>query len=58
MSEAERDMGRTEVTEPSDAKATKANRNRLWREENRVALGVYAEEVALEGLPLASFRTF
>lgn len=58
MSEVEREMGRVEVTEPSDAKATKADRNRLWREENRAGLEAYAEEVAREGLPLASFRTF
>ena len=58
MSEAEGEMGRVEVTETSDAKVRKADRNRLWREENRAALEAYAREVAREGLPLASFRTF
>jgi len=58
MSEAEREMGRVEGTEPLDAKATKVDRNRLWREENCAALEAYAREVAREGLPLASFRTF
>ncbi|NBE09297.1 hypothetical protein GU920_17260 [Rhodobacter sp. CCP-1] len=51
-------MGRVEVTGPLDAKAAQAERNRLWREENRAALEAHAEEVAREGLPLAAFRTF
>lgn len=38
--------------------ATKAERNRLWREENRAAHAAYAHELAREGLPLAAFRTF
>ncbi len=58
MSEAEGEMGRVEVTELSDAKGRKADHNRLWSEENRAGLDAYAEEVAREGLPLASFRTF
>lgn len=58
MRDAEHGMARVEVTGPLDAKAAKADRNRLWREENRAALEAYAEEVAREGLPLAAFRTF
>ena len=58
MGEAEVEMGRVEVTELSEAKGRKADRNRLWCEENRAGLETYAEEVAREGLALASFRTF
>lgn len=41
-----------------DAKAAKAERNRLWREENSAANAAYAEELVREGLPLAPYRTF
>lgn len=58
MSEAERDMELGEGAEPLDAAVAKAERNRLWREKNRAALEAYAAEVAHEGLPLASYRTF
>lgn len=37
MSETEREMGRDAVTGPL-AEGGKAERNRLWREENRAAL--------------------
>ena len=50
--------GTTRAAEAAIAEATKAERNRLWREENRAALEAYAEEVAREGLALASYRTF
>lgn len=56
MSEAE--MDRDGVAEPVAENRVKAERNRLWREENRAALEAYAEEVAREGLPLAGFRMF
>lgn len=58
MSEAAREMGLGEVTEPLAQVVAKAECNRLWREENRAALAAYAEEVAREGVPLASYRTF
>lgn len=58
MAEAEQGMGRDKVTGPVEAEWWKAERNRLWREENRVALDAYAEEVAREGLPLAAFQAF
>jgi antitoxin CcdA len=38
--------------------ASKAERNRIWREENQTAIDAYAEEIAREGLPLAGFRSF
>ncbi len=40
------------------AEAARAERNRLWREENRAAIEAYAEEVARDGLPLTPFRSF
>lgn len=46
------------LAEAAIAEATKAERNRRWREENRAANAAYAEELAREGLPLAVFRTF
>lgn len=60
VAEAARTLGlnMSRLAEAAIAEATKAARNRLWREENRAALEAYAEEVAREGLPLASYRTF
>jgi antitoxin CcdA len=46
------------LAEAAIADAAKTERNRLWRIENRAAISAYAKEVAKEGLPLASFRTF
>lgn len=51
-------LNMSRLAETAIAEAAKAERNRLWREENRAALEAYAEEVAREGLPLASYRTF
>lgn len=50
-------MGRSGVVVPVEDRA-KAERNLLWREENRAALAAYAGEVAREGLALAAYRTF
>ena len=60
VAEAARTLGlnMSRLAEAAIAEATKAERNRLWREENRAALEAYAEEVAREGLPLASYRRF
>ena len=60
VAEAARALGlnMSRLAEKAIAEATKAERNRLWHEENRAALDAYAEEVAREGLPLAAFRTF
>jgi antitoxin CcdA len=60
VAEAARALGlnMSRLAEAAIAEATKAERNRLWREENRVANAAYAEELAREGLPLAAFRTF
>jgi antitoxin CcdA len=51
-------LNMSRLAEAAIAEATKAERNRLWREENRAANAAYAEEIAREGLPLAAFRTF
>lgn len=51
-------LNMSRLAETAIAEAAKVERNRLWREENRAALQAYAEEVAREGLPLASCRTF
>lgn len=49
MSEAERNMERGERVQPLDAAVAKAERNRLWREENRASLEAYAAEVVQWG---------
>ncbi len=51
-------LNMSRLAEQAIAEATKAERNRLWREETREANAAYAEELAREGLPLAGFRTF
>ena len=51
-------LNMSRLAEKAIAEAAKAERNRLWREENRAANAAYADELAREGLPLAPFRTF
>jgi antitoxin CcdA len=51
-------LNMSRLAEAAIAAATKVERNRLWREQNRGALDAYAQEVAQDGLPLAAFRTF
>ncbi len=51
-------LNMSRLAEMAIAEAAKAERNRLWREENRAANQAYAEELAREGLPLVAFRTF
>jgi len=51
-------LNMSRLAEAAILAATKAERNRLWREENRAALEAYAREVAEEGLALARFRSF
>jgi antitoxin CcdA len=51
-------LNMSRLAEAAIAEATKAERNRLWRAENRAALADYADEVARDGLPLAGFRSF
>lgn len=60
VAEAARTLGlnMSRLAEAAIADAAKAERNRIWREENRAAINAYADEVAREGLPLAQFRSF
>jgi len=51
-------LNMSRVAEAAIAEASKVERNRLWRLENKAAISAYAEEVAQEGLPLAQFRSF
>jgi antitoxin CcdA len=52
------ELNMSRLAEVAIVEATKAERNRLWREENRASISAYAEEVAREGLPLAQYRSF
>ncbi len=51
-------LNMSRLAEAAISEAAKAERNRLWREENAQAIADYADEVARDGLPLARFRTF
>jgi antitoxin CcdA len=42
----------------SGGEASRVERNRRWREENRASLERYAREVERDGLALARFRSF
>lgn len=46
------------VAEDAIVEASRAERNRRWRQENREALDAYAREVERDGLPLSRFRSF
>lgn len=60
VAETARSLGlnMSRLAEAAIADASKTERNRLWRIENRDAINAYAEEVAKDGLPLAQFRSF
>jgi antitoxin CcdA len=60
VAEAARSLGlnMSRLAEAAILEASKAERNRIWREENQTAIDAYAEEIAREGLPLAGFRSF
>ena len=51
-------LNMSRLAEGAIAQASKLERNRIWRSENRAALAAYAAEVDKEGLPLARFRSF
>lgn len=51
-------LNMSRLAEAAIAEAAKTEHNRLWRIENKSAINAYAEEVARDGLPLASFRSF
>ncbi|RAP41117.1 hypothetical protein BYZ73_11850 [Rhodovulum viride] len=60
VSEEARALGlnMSRLAEEAIAAAARAERNRLWREENRAAIEAYADEVGTAGLPLARYRSF
>ena len=60
VAETARSLGlnMSRLAEAAITEASKAERNRLWRIENRDAINAYAEEVSINGLPLAQFRNF
>jgi len=51
-------LNMSRLAEAAIVEAAKAERNRVWREENQAAIDAYAKEVADDGLPLARFRSF
>ena len=51
-------LNMSRLAEAAIADASKTERNRLWRIENRDAINSYAEEVTKNGLPLAQYRSF
>lgn len=51
-------LNMSRIAEAAISEASRLERNRRWREENRAALDAYAREVEREGLALARFRSF
>ena len=51
-------LNMSRLAEAAIVEAAKIERNRLWRRENQAAISAYADEVAKDGLPLTSFRSF
>ena len=46
------------VADEALAKAVKAERERLWQEDNAEAIRLYNERVERDGVPLSEFRKF
>lgn len=51
-------LNMSRIAEAAISEASRLERNRRWREENRAALDAYAREVERDGLALARFRSF
>lgn len=51
-------LNMSRLAESAIAQAARLERNRIWRENNKDAIGAYAEEIQQNGLPLAKYRTF
>lgn len=51
-------LNMSRIAEAAIAEAVKAEKNRLWAQENRKALARYAEEITEEGPALARYRQF
>lgn len=51
-------LNMSRIAEAAIAEASRIERNRRWREENRAALDAYAREMERDGPALARFRSF
>ncbi|WP_322895537.1 MULTISPECIES: type II toxin-antitoxin system CcdA family antitoxin [unclassified Yoonia] len=51
-------LNMSRLAEAAIIDASKAERNRRWREENSKAIAAYEEEIAQDGLALSQFRSF
>lgn len=51
-------LNMSQLAEIAIADATRLERNRRWKEDNRDALRAYEQEVEKNGLPLAKYRMF
>ena len=46
------------LSEAAILEASKAERNRLWREQHAAEIASYTDEIEREGLALSDYRTF
>lgn len=51
-------LNMSRLAEAAILEATKTERNRLWRKENKAAIAAYAQELERDGLALSEYRTF
>lgn len=60
VAETARSLGlnMSRLAEAAIVEASKAERNRIWREQNAANVSAYAEEIEREGLALSDYRTF
>ncbi len=60
VAESARSLGlnMSRLAEAAIVEASKAERNRLWREQNAGNIASYAKEIEREGLALSEYRTF
>ncbi len=60
VAETARELGlnMSRLAEAAIAEASRVERNRIWREENKDAIEQYGVEIEERGLTLARYRTF
>lgn len=60
VAETARSLGlnMSRLAEAAISEASKLERNRLWREENKAQIDAYAKEVEKDGLALSGYRSF
>lgn len=60
VAETARSLGlnMSRLAEAAIVEASKAERNRIWREQNEEKIASYAEEIERGGLALSNYRTF